>query len=355
MSQNSKTFEPIERFRADETPLRVGVLGASRIVRAALCAVADGLVEICAVGARDLERAADFARTHQIPHAYGSYVELLSHPGLEAVYVALPCASHAPWVDAALQKDLHVLCEKPFSLSSVEARASVALAQARGLLLMEAHHWRYHPLVPLAERLAQQWGPFSEVQATFQVGLANPGDIRLNPALGAGVVMDFGCYVVQWADWIVRSSRSSSKVAEVTKSHLDEGAAGVDLACEVELRYPEVRADLRCDMRDGVPFRAFVRAEGKRGFVHFENPLGIDGAYLSWPDGEQKLDMAVAPSTYRGQLEAFVEALRSGRLPPTSGEIIVQTQATLDAIYEKAAVISRVNLRDRTLTQASLS
>jgi predicted dehydrogenase len=327
------------------------VLGASRIVQSALCAAADGLVEICAVAARDLDRAVIFAREHRIPHAYGSYAELLSHPGLEAVYVALPCALHAPWVEAALKKDLHVLCEKPFSLSVIEAQRSVALAESRGLLLMEAHHWRYHPLIAQAERLCQEWGPFSEVQATFQVELNNPGDIRLNPALGACAVMDFGCYAVQWADWIVRASHSSVAPGEVTKSRLIEEVPGVDLACEVELSYPGVRAELRCDLRDGVPFVAFVRAQGRNGFVHFENPLGIEGSCLKWPSGEQQLDVALAPSTYRGQLEAFVESLRSGRTPPTSGEVILETQATLDAIYRKAGVISRVDLRAGVLRE----
>src|SRR5690606_24531118 len=142
----------------------------------------------------------------EIPRAYGSYQELIDDPGLDAIYVALPCSEHVPWTLKALRAGKHVLCEKPFALHLDEATQAVELAGECGKILMEAHHWRYHPLVPLAETAFQELGQLKSIRAEFTGALNNPSDIRMNPLLGPGVLMDFGCYLVQWVSWVAAAS-----------------------------------------------------------------------------------------------------------------------------------------------------
>src|SRR6186713_2648357 len=139
MSSVAAVPDPKRRLVTRALP-RVGVLGASRIVPKALLTPGVGLIALCAVAARDPERARSYAHTHRIAESYGSYEALLERPDIAAVYVALPAAAHAEWSLAALSAGKHVLCEKPFGLSLAEADACVARARAEGLLLMEAHH-----------------------------------------------------------------------------------------------------------------------------------------------------------------------------------------------------------------------
>ena len=343
-----------------KTQLNMGVLGASRIVSKALCDVAGGLAHVAAIAARDLSRAEKFAEERGISQAYGSYQELIADPEIEAVYVALPCSEHIPWTLAALRAGKHVLCEKPFALDTEEAAEAVTLAGNNGLMLMEAHHWRYHPLVARAEEVFRTLGELQSIEALFTGALNNPGDIRCNPLLGPGVTMDFGCYLVQWANWAARSC-GVSEPTEVMSANLsiDPKTQGVDMAAEVALKWGTVIARLTSDMSDGVPFRSYVRVQGTQKTVHFENPLFTEGSTLTIESalgpvgaGPVVIDCPPDTTTYREQLKAFCEAVRTGKAPLTSGEDTLETQRLLDAIYQRAGVISRRELRLSVLSEA---
>jgi len=59
------------------------------------------------------------------------------------VYIPLLNGLHYEWVAAALRAGKHVLCEKPLTSNAAEARSLSRLAQAQGLVLFEAFHYRY--------------------------------------------------------------------------------------------------------------------------------------------------------------------------------------------------------------------
>src|SRR5688572_22686496 len=92
-------------------PLRIGILSAANIARAftAACAPSkDGA--ITAVASRGLDKAEAFTREVNIPHARGSYEDLLADPDIDAVYVPLPNSMHAEWAIRAAEAGKHVLC-----------------------------------------------------------------------------------------------------------------------------------------------------------------------------------------------------------------------------------------------------
>ena len=79
---------------------------------------------------------------------HDSYEALIDDPEVEAVYNPLPNGLHGKWTIAALEAGKHVLCEKPFTANTEEAEKVAAVAAASpGLVVMEAFHYRYHPLV----------------------------------------------------------------------------------------------------------------------------------------------------------------------------------------------------------------
>lgn len=339
--------------------MKLGVLGASRIVGKALVEPAHGLAEVVAIAARDAERASRFAQIHSIERSYGSYAELLEDPQVEAVYVALPSSEHAVWSIKALQAGKHVLCEKPFALAVDDAERAVRVADDAGLILMEAHHWRYHPLVPVAEAALGQVGEVKSLTACFTGGLNNPDDIRLQPALGPGVVMDFGCYLLQWANWAMGATANETPPGRIVEAKLvlDSERAGVDLAASIQVDYGGSLAVLEADMRDGTPFRSFLHVEGSRKTIHFENPLFVDGATLKVTEHDplrslepETIHPSPLTSTYREQLKAFLRAVDGGQRPLTSGENIIETQRILDEVYRVAGVVSRSELRSLALS-----
>ncbi len=107
------------------------------------------------MAARDHDRATAFATKHGIPRVLGTYEELVSDPEIDAVYNPLPNGLHGRWTLAALAAGKHVLCEKPFTANAAEARA-VSAAIPAGVVVMEAFHYRYHPVFMRARAIARR-------------------------------------------------------------------------------------------------------------------------------------------------------------------------------------------------------
>src|SRR5581483_1840083 len=112
-------------------PVRIGILGAARIVPSSLIKPAQQVAEVTVAGiaARDSARAQAFARKHSIPKVFASYDALLADPTINAVYIPLPNGLHAPWTLRALEAGKHVLCEKPFASNAAEAEQMAEAAQ----------------------------------------------------------------------------------------------------------------------------------------------------------------------------------------------------------------------------------
>jgi len=218
------------------TMLRWGVLGAASIARRkvipAIQASHNG--QLVAIASRSPDRA------HEVVHMLGSdganvevfdsYAELLASPNVDAVYIPLPNSEHRPWTIAAAEAGKHILCEKPLALSTVEAEEMVAAAERAGVRLMEAFMYRHHPIVTKVLELlhANAIGELRLVRSTFSFMITNADDIRLDPQLGGGALMDVGCYGINLARLVtVAEPVDVGAVATVGSSGVDESFAGV--------------------------------------------------------------------------------------------------------------------------------
>src|SRR5882724_12256024 len=163
-------------------PLRIGVLGAARIAPNALIkpAAAGEDVVVASVAARDRSRAQEYAAKHGIPTVHDSYEALLADPTLDAVYNPLPNGLHGRWTMAALAAGKHVLCEKPFTANADEAEAVADAATRSGLVVMEAFHYRYHPLFKRAVEIVRsgEIGTIERIETALCFPLPKFSDIR---------------------------------------------------------------------------------------------------------------------------------------------------------------------------------
>ena len=176
--------------------LRIGTLGAARITPAALLKPASQLPEVTvsAVAARDPDRARRFADRHRIRRVHPSYQALLDDPAIDAIYNPLPNSLHAAWTLRAIEAGKHVLCEKPFTANAVEAAEVAAAAKASGLVVMEAFHYRYHPLARRMRDVVAgpgpgtdgEIGPLRYLEASLCFPLPRFSDIRYSYELAAG-------------------------------------------------------------------------------------------------------------------------------------------------------------------------
>lgn len=154
---------------------------------------------VVAVGSRSTESARAFAEQYNVPRCYGSYQELVQDPTVEAVYVATPNSLHYENCRLCLEHGKHVLCEKPFTINAQQAQELNALAQEKGLFLMEAF-WTW--FLPAYEKLREliASGAIGTVQSiTCQYGFVAQGarkDRKFNSSLGGGALLDIGIYTL---------------------------------------------------------------------------------------------------------------------------------------------------------------
>ena len=106
-----------------------------------------GNVEVVAVAGSSEDSARKFADSIGIPKSTGDYRTLLEDPSLDAVHVLTPNALHHPMSMAALKAGKAVLCEKPLTMSSSEAKEMVNLAKKKNLANAVCHNLRFYPVV----------------------------------------------------------------------------------------------------------------------------------------------------------------------------------------------------------------
>jgi predicted dehydrogenase len=324
------------------TELRIGILGAARIAPMALVRPAretPGAL-IRAVAARDPERARAFATKHGIPVCHGDYEALLADPELDAVYNPLPNGLHGIWTMRALRAGKHVLCEKPFTANAEEARAVAAVARETGRFVMEAFHWRYHPLASrMLEILASgELGELRHVEAHLCAPILNTRDIRYRLELAGGAGMDMGCYVLHF----VRTfAGGEPRVVSARPTLL---APGVDRAMEIELALPGgATGRAVCSMLSWRVLDVSGRVEGTRGRMRILNPWAphLFHRLRVETHGGTRSERIAGPSTYACQLAAFVRAVREGVPVPTGADDAIANMALVDAAYAAAGLARR--------------
>jgi predicted dehydrogenase len=184
------------------TGLHWGILATGGIAHAFTSDLRTAGLDVAAVGSRSNESARAFADQYGIPHAHGSYEDLVADPDVDIVYIATPHPGHVDNALLALDHGKHVLVEKPFTLNADQAAAIRDRAAEKGLLAMEAMWTRYLPhMVRIREILAAgTLGEVRMVSADHTQKLPTDPQHRLNALeLGGGALLDLGIYPVSFA------------------------------------------------------------------------------------------------------------------------------------------------------------
>jgi predicted dehydrogenase len=324
--------------------MRIGVLGAARIAPAALtkpARVLDG-VAVAAVAARDRGRASAFAAKHGVPTVHDSYAGLLADPSLDAVYIPLPNGRHARWTLAALEAGKHVLCEKPFTANAAQARDVAAAADRTGLVVMEAFHYRYHPL---AQRMADivhsgELGRVRRVETAMCFPLPRFSDIRYDFGLAGGALMDAGCYAVHCLRLLAPADPT------VTAAHAStlRRDRRIDRAMTARFSFPGgATGHLRASMWSTSLLRIQARAVGERGTLTVTNFVApqLWSRFTVTVDGRRRRERFDGETTYVHQLRAFAAAVRGEPTNLTPPSDSVATMSLIDDIYTAAGLPPR--------------
>ena len=325
-------------------PLRIGCLGAAKIAPAALIRPAasnDGVV-CTAVAARDPQRARTFATKHHIGKVHDTYQQLVDDDDLDAVYIPLPNGLHGQWTLKALDAGKHVLCEKPFTANATEAEEVAAAAAGSGLVVMEAFHWRYHPMAArMLEVINTELGEVERIEAALAFPLASSKDIRWQLSLAGGALMDAGCYPVH----MVRTLAAAEP--RVVRATARLRSPGVDRRMEAEFAFPDGRTGaIVTSMWSSTILRLRVLVRGSKGTMRVFNPTAphmFNRLTVSGPGRRDRRwhERVAGGPTYNYQLEAFRAAVQEGAPILTPPAESVANMRVIDDIYRAAGLEPR--------------
>ena len=174
---------------------------------------------------------------------FGDYETMLNSVELDAVMIATPSRMHEPMVRAALERDLHVFCEKPLCLTSAESVALGELAEERNLVTQVGYHNKFVGAFQEVRNLldAGAIGQVTHVlaEAYGPVVLRSKGSTwRSRKSEGGGCLYDYAAHPIDLLTWYLgaptgvggsqlRSIFSDHTEDEVVSTmYFDEGVSG---------------------------------------------------------------------------------------------------------------------------------
>jgi xylose dehydrogenase (NAD/NADP) len=314
--------------------LRWGLLSTARINRAVIPPIRASLQsELKAVASRDVVKAKDYAREWQIPHAYGSYEELLADENIDAIYNPLPNHLHAEWSIRAAEAGKHVLCEKPLALSLDEIDQMMAAAKQHNVIITEAFMYKHHPQTLKVLELIKQdaIGDLLLIKGAFTFNLDRPDDVRWVPEWGGGSIWDVGCYPISFARLVANADPVEVFGWQVS------GSTGIDVVFSGQLRFTSgLLAQFDCGFR--APFRTAIEIVGTKGAIELKSPFKpAGGEWIKIKRGDS-VDKLRSPEyeLYRGEIEDMEHAALDRDAPRISLENSRGNVATILALLESA-------------------
>ncbi|ASW57604.1 Gfo/Idh/MocA family protein [Plantactinospora sp. KBS50] len=326
------------------TPVRLGVLGCAEIAwRKTLPALAGvPQLRLTAVASRDPERAARFGERFGAQPVTG-YPALLERDDVDAVYLPLPAALHAPWVDRALRAGKHVLAEKPLATVEADARRLVALADSRGLVLAENYMFTLHSQHAQVRELIGS-GLIGEprlLSAAFAIPALPREDIRYRPDVGGGALADVGGYPLRAATLLL-----GDRLEVVGATLRRDPARGVDLGGTALLVTPDgVAAQLAFGMEHA--YRCEYEVWGSAGRLRLDRaftPPADHKPVLRIERGGEVQERLLAPDDhFEAALRAFADAVRTGTDSGLQGAAVLRQAALVQRVRDVARYLDVPN------------
>ena len=322
--------------------VRIAVVGAGAIAQLThipLLARQKGasLVALCD---NDGAKARGLADRFGVPDVFTDVEELLDGDVADAVVIATPNHLHEPHVLSALRKKLHVLCERPLSLSARGVERCLAAAQKADRRLVVGHNHRFRADVQALGQFLRnaELGELVAIRAgALQRRVATPGWRANRPESGGGALQELGLPLLDLALWMadqpapvrvtasMRRPRGASEVEDTLQLFLEcERSVVVDLSVSWAYVGDEDRWWFEVHGTRGsgrlAPLRVTKELNGRAVDVSPSGAAARESPFLQ---------------SYRAELAHFL-AVIAGDAPYEPPTDQLQLQRLMDAIYRAA-------------------
>ncbi|MGV9714226.1 Gfo/Idh/MocA family protein [Gordonia sp. NPDC003424] len=326
-------------------PLRIGILGASRIAESAIVGPAQTLGHrLVAVAARDRNRAQAFADKYGVERVLDTYDDVINDPEVDVVYNPLANSLHGPWNLAAIRAGKPVLSEKPFARNEIEAREIADAARGAGVPVLEGFHYVFHPLMLRAVELldAGTIGAVRNVEVVMAMPAPDDGDPRWSYDLAGGALMDLGCYSLHVSRLL---GRWCGGAPGITGGRAVLRGDQVDESAVIDIAYPNGANGTLANSMVAGEFVFSLRIVGDDGSLYLHDYLGPNRddrlTLVDSARGTVSVEHLGTRSTYTYQLEAFADAVQNGASLPIGLDDAVENMRYLDDAYRALGLAPR--------------
>jgi 1,5-anhydro-D-fructose reductase (1,5-anhydro-D-mannitol-forming) len=289
---------------------------------------------VSALSRRDLVRAKESARQHNIPLAFASVAELCKSSDVDAVLVTTPNSMHLQDVLTAIDSGKAVLCEKPMAMNADECRRMVKAARKKKVLLGIAHVFRFEESIREIRQLVADGKVgrpiFARSEFSFFADPFHPRKWLHDASLaGAGPIFDIGVHCIDSLRFILQDEveRVSATAARDDRSGNVEASAGLTLEF-ARGTIATVLVSFRAQYRTPIEFI------GETGVIRADNALTVDRPVELQlvRDGTTVESKSVSNHlAYAMQVDAFADAAEGKSEFSVPGEEGWRNQEVLDA------------------------
>lgn len=353
--------------------LKIAVIGAGGIASFAHMPGYANMknVEVVALCDINLEKAKAMAEKYNVPQVFENYEDVLELPELDAIDICTPNYLHSVIAVAALEKGLHVFCEKPDAVSVAEAEKMKAAAERNGKVLMVMRNNRYMQISSFLKKYIDdgRMGGIYAARCGWQRRRGIPGKggwFTTKAQSGGGPLIDLGVHMIDLTMWLM----GNPKPVAVTGCTYNKFADN-DVSDSVNSDFGEKNAEGIFDVEDLA-----------MGFIRFDNgaclqlefswasnvkeetrffELRGEKAGASWSSAQNKLeiyeeeygktvdylpniDNNAGVQIHEANLRHFVDVLLNGTEPMFVPQQGVNMVKILEALYESAKTGREVSL-----------
>jgi predicted dehydrogenase len=272
---------------------------------------------------------------------YASTGEMYANEDIDIVDICLPTFKHEQFTLEAAKNKKHVICEKPFSLSSESASRMIKACENAGVKLMVAQVLRWMPEFSRIRELYEK-GAFGKPHMIYANRLAqhpNWSTWHRDPALSGGGLFDLHLHDIDYLYYLF------GKVEEVYAVGWKSPTGCWNHVCSSLIFRNGVKAavEMSFEMTDAFPFSVTFRITGDKATVDYglaagfniENPEAASSRFILYEKGAKPQTIAVANSdAFQAEIEAFADAVEGGKPSPVPPEDSLYVIKIIEALRD---------------------
>ncbi len=324
--------------------IKLGLIGCGSHGRGNLATAisSDQNARIVACVDVDESRAKKTATDLGIDHYYVDCNEMLKDSPIDAVVIAVPHAEILAVAMTSIHAGKHLFIDKPMAMNAADAQAIVDASKEEQVKVMVGYCQRYAAARMLMKQLLAK-GVVGDVDLVIAGKGSGPlgGWLATPPEQGGGQLLFLGVHITDQILWMLNDYPLS------VTGEIQWHTKGYDETSSYVMRFPNdilVSVSLSMNTAGGLDF---IEIFGSAGRIRADWPSNIVQVRSNAIEEYQHHTTIMAPGDnrmmYGAQMQAFVEAVKTGNDMPIPGEDGVKVLHIIDAVFESDKVKQPVN------------